>query len=222
MALCIIVLFIRLGFWQLQRADLKKQLKNAHSTALLNEARSIKPLEIPSEYENIILQGHYENVTIFLDNQHWQHRFGYHVLTPFKTKHGKYILIDRGWIQADPSRQEMPIVSTPLQEQHIIGQVWFPANNPWSIGPQIEVKKQNVYIIEQANPALLKQYIKGNIEPYLLRLDSADPYGFVRIWPEQTLTPTRHYGYALQWFAMALTMIILTIVLYKRGTNAKA
>jgi surfeit locus 1 family protein len=44
--------------------------------------------------------------------------------------------------------------------------------------------------------------------PFILRLNKADPHGFVRDWTITTVEPARHVGYAVQWFAMALTLLI--------------
>lgn len=220
-ALCTALCFIRLGFWQMQRGEYKKKLKTAQSAALLKTPRPLQSDDVPQAYEAIELEGHYERETVFLDNQHWQHRFGYHVLSPFLTIHGQRILIDRGWVEGDPTRRTLPAIVTPELPQKIIGQVWRPALNRWSIGPQMEIKSKRVFVIEQANPMLLNSYFRGGLEPFLIRLDGAAPNGFIRVWAEQTFTPERHYGYAVQWFAMALTVCVLTMVMYRRGTHGK-
>src|SRR3546814_6637006 len=48
------------------------------------------------------------------------------------------------------------------------------------------------------------------IAPGLLLMDPGEPNGFVRDWqtaPE--LNPVKHYGYAGQWFAFTLTLLVI-------------
>jgi len=52
----------------------------------------------------------------------------------------------------------------------------------------------------------------------VLRLDPAMPLGYARdleLLPN-TLPPSRHLGYAVQWFAMALAVLVIAGVLHVR------
>jgi surfeit locus 1 family protein len=46
----------------------------------------------------------------------------------------------------------------------------------------------------------------------LLWLNPGEPHGFRREWVSNEFPPERHYGYALQWFALAATLLVLFIV----------
>ena len=52
----------------------------------------------------------------------------------------------------------------------------------------------------------------------LLLLDEADARGFVRDWNQQLvrMPPVRHFGYALQWFAMAVAVAVIFLVINLR------
>lgn len=58
----------------------------------------------------------------------------------------------------------------------------------------------------------------GDVANGLLLLDEADPRGFARNWQNQfeQMPPVRHFGYALQWFAMALAVAVIFVVLNTR------
>jgi surfeit locus 1 family protein len=45
--------------------------------------------------------------------------------------------------------------------------------------------------------------------PGLLLLDPAEPDGYRRDWRPSDFGPERHIGYAVQWFALAATLVIL-------------
>ncbi|PWB20687.1 hypothetical protein DCO49_18130, partial [Stenotrophomonas sp. SPM] len=52
----------------------------------------------------------------------------------------------------------------------------------------------------------------------VLRLDPALPFGDARdldLLPN-TLPPQRHLGYAVQWFGLALTVLVVALVLERR------
>src|SRR5260370_22993896 len=46
----------------------------------------------------------------------------------------------------------------------------------------------------------------------LVLLDPAEPDGSVRSWAPPGFPPMRHIGYAVQWFALALTLLVIYVV----------
>ncbi|WP_343239036.1 SURF1 family cytochrome oxidase biogenesis protein, partial [Stenotrophomonas sp.] len=58
----------------------------------------------------------------------------------------------------------------------------------------------------------------------VLRLDPALPFGDARdldLLPN-TLPPQRHLGYAVQWFGLALTVLVVALVLERRRRRSVA
>ncbi len=48
--------------------------------------------------------------------------------------------------------------------------------------------------------------------PFVLRLSPHSEHGYVREWQTRTgLSPERHVGYAVQWFALAVALVVLCI-----------
>jgi cytochrome oxidase assembly protein ShyY1 len=61
------------------------------------------------------------------------------------------------------------------------------------------------------------------LAPRVLKLDPALPPAYPRdldILPN-TLPPSRHLGYAVQWFGLALTVLVTALVLTLRPPNAR-
>lgn len=52
----------------------------------------------------------------------------------------------------------------------------------------------------------------------IVRLNPASPHGYVRDWQIVPFSPQRHLGYAFQWFALAVGMLVIFIVV---NTNRK-
>ena len=60
---------------------------------------------------------------------------------------------------------------------------------------------------------LAPMYLGLSLAPRILRLDPSLPLGYARdldVLPN-TLPPERHRGYALQWFGLALTTLLLSL-----------
>jgi surfeit locus 1 family protein len=46
----------------------------------------------------------------------------------------------------------------------------------------------------------------------LVLLDAAEPDGYVRNWTAPGFPPMRHIGYAVQWFGLALALLVIYVV----------
>lgn len=216
----VVGVFIRLGLWQLQRADEKEKMISAQTKlaqmAPIDWDFGQKP---PLQYQKIKVRGHYLTDVFLLDNQHYQHQFGYDVLSPLVLADGRVLMVDRGWVKADPLRKEFPEINSPKGEQLVQGSVYFPSINPWLLGPGLEKKENNVIILEALDVKLVNQILQKETGAFIIRLDKQGSDGFVREWTVVSMSPQRHLGYALQWFAMALVIVILFLVLNLKKKN---
>lgn len=216
-------LFIYLGVWQLFRADEKKQLMRAasifsHQDPVLFNAKK----ERPEHYQRLRIKGHFLPFFILLDNQHDEHRFGYHVINPFMLKNQQVVLVDRGWIPGDPSRQSFPPIDLPSSTLTLVGQAYYPSKKTFILGEIMEKKRNDTVLIESIDIALLSEFLHKSVYPFIIRLDGAEPYGFKRNWLIVSMPPYRHYAYALQWFAMAAVSIIIFIGLTLKKSDDSA
>lgn len=214
LAVLAILLFTRLGFWQLQRANEKKQMLSAHQQ-LAKEAPILWGAtdKLPQQYQPLKMSGHYLPAILLLDNQHYQHQFGYQVISPLLLTNDRVVLIDRGWIAGDVSRQILPIINRPNGAVDIVGSAYYPSSKNWLLGQMIEKEEADVTVIELVDPKLIGQFLHKSVYPFIIRLDKHADHGFVREWAIVSMPPERHYAYALQWFAMALVILIIFIAL---------
>lgn len=208
-----IAVFLRLGFWQLGRAEEKKQMlavqaNFAQKAPIVWKAGEAKP----EQYQQLQVVGNYLPQILLFDNQHYQHQFGYHVLNPLQLNDKQVLLIDRGWVAGDINRQLLPEITVPTETQTLTGYAYYPSDN-WVLGPAYEEKKNNVTIIERIDTKLIGQFLHKSVYPFIIRLDKDNAQGYVREWSIVAMPAERHYAYALQWFAMALVILILFIAL---------
>lgn len=215
-------LFVRLGFWQIQRADEKRKMIVAQKTQELQKPLFwTKSQKQPLQYERIILKGNYLPQIFLLDNQHHQHQFGYNVLSPLELLDGSIIMIDRGWVAGELSRRIFPNIITPHGFLTLQGSVYFPSKNQWVLGPSLEKKGNKVVILERLDTQLMSQVLQKTVSPFIIRLDKQDANGFVREWATVSMPPQRHLAYALQWFVMALVVLIIFVALNLKKKNEK-
>ena len=55
----------------------------------------------------------------------------------------------------------------------------------------------------------LEKALGLDLVPGLVLLDADQPDGFRRNWRPSDFGPERHIGYAVQWFALAITLVVL-------------
>lgn len=217
-----IALFMRLGFWQIQRANQKKQMLVAEQSLAKQEPiRWTGGEALPIQYQRIRIKGYYLPEVFLLDNQHQQHQFGYDILSPVVLGDGAIIMVDRGWVLGDNSRRLFPKVDTPEQLIEIQGKVYFPNKNQWVLGENLEKKSAKLTIVEILDTKIFSQILQKKVYPFIIRLDKQQSHGFIREWPTVSMPPDRHLAYALQWFAMALVIFIIFVALNLKKKNEK-
>ncbi len=205
-------LLLSLGCWQWQRAVYKQnlldqfaQLSRQAPQQLSNDAPNFTPIQVSGFYDTQHI--------ILLDNRIVNHQVGYDVFVPFKVEQDsqKGLLINLGWIpknfdlSALPSRfKNIKVTLQGLAEkpQHNWVLASSPANTPlhWPM------------IVEDVRIDELNVLLNRPLYPFILLLTGAG--GFTHHWNMVvSVTPERHRGYAVQWFALALTLLFLYLKL---------
>ncbi|MEM7304542.1 MAG: SURF1 family protein [Pseudomonadota bacterium] len=215
---CTLVLlasFVSLGLWQLGRGDVKSEIETSTKQDESSEYSSVNlPLTSLNDwrYKRIKLQGKFLSQKQFLlDNQIRDGIAGYSVLTPFYAEaDDTWVLVDRGWIPQGHDRTVFPQITLVEIPITIPGSVYVPYNDSFSLGGIAEGEDVGwPRRIQYLDYQQLGQRLQLDLQPFTLRLDANAPYGFQRDWTENQMSASKHYGYAFQWFAMALAVIVL-------------
>ena len=226
-ALSVTVLFAALGMWQLDRAAQKRVMFAEF------ERRGNAPevdLNQAGVHHSAALAGHraaaagrYRDATILLDNQVHRGRAGYLVYTAFELNGRKQgVLVNRGWIRAGADRSRAPELPTPTESQRLDGRLSPPPQGGLLLkgSDVIERLADGMWRVQGIDFAALTATVGLELLPMTVLLDGDAPYGFVRDWTPPGSDETRHLGYAFQWFAMAVTVVIVTVVLTLRSGKA--
>jgi surfeit locus 1 family protein len=228
LTIVLIALLISLGRWQLRRADEKRALFDSFAAG--TDATQTLELRTPPvrRYQHVGASGHFDPTRqILIDNMVNAERAGYFVITPFALAGGGWVLVNRGWVPLGASRAERPAIPVSSDVRQVRGR----ADNMPSPGIQMGTKAVLAppYPVVAAFPsrneiARLLGESSWTSATDLVLLDPGEPDGYVRDWSPPGFPPMRHIGYAVQWFALALTLFILWVVtnLRRPGDRTRA
>jgi surfeit locus 1 family protein len=216
LTIILIALLISLGRWQLRRADEKRVLFDSFAAG--TDATRLIELGTPRlpRYQHVEASGHYDQARqILIDNMVDAGRAGYFVITPFALTGGGWVLVNRGWVPLGASRAVRPTIPVTSDARRLRGR----ADNLPSPGIQMGTKGKLAppYPVVAAFPnhAELAQLLGESSwtkAADLVLLDPAEPDGYVRSWAPPGFPPMRHIGYAVQWFALALTLLVIYVI----------
>lgn len=220
LTIVVVALFARLGTWQLSRAQEKIDMRSAADSASQQSViTELQAIDDSMLYRQVALTGRYDFERQFLrDNRIHERQAGYEVLTPFYPGNDTNlaILVNRGWVPQGADRTVKPEVSVnnDTTVSQVSGLIVKPSAG-FTIGEAIDNS--------QADWPLVIQYIdyetishkldKMPLLPAVIVLAPGQPDSYTRIWQPVANGPEKHYGYAFQWFAMMLAVIVLFIYL---------
>jgi surfeit locus 1 family protein len=213
-----------LGCWQGARAREKAHLLDeaaAGQAAAPTELASSESLESLAGWRPLRVQGVFlAERQGLLDNQVRDGRVGYDILTPLRVNgRDELLLVDRGWLPRGPRREDLPQWSTPDGLVSLTGTLHVPVDVPLVSGTVSDVFG-GAWVVSEIDLPLLGRQLGAPLARRVLRLDPASEHGFRRDWPVVGMTPQRHYGYAVQWFGLALALLVLYVVAGVRRARA--
>jgi len=204
-----IPLTVTLGIWQIDRAAQKRAIEEARMASYGALPFAEQQLTNAPAFARVRLEGRYEGAHQFLvDNHSLRGVPGYLVVTPFGTTGGQRVLVNRGWVAAPMSRDVLPEVHAPEERVKIIGAMWMPSSQTtdasvWAGGWPLRV--------QQFDGKRMSESVGGAI-PIEFRLEEGEPGGFKPMILGEEMSAVRHVGYAVQWFALALALLVAFVV----------
>lgn len=209
--------FFALGLWQIERGQAKANIILEFENNLKKDASVFS--EDSKKWDKVFINGTWDNSRqMLVDNVINRGVAGYKVLTPFKISNSDtLILVDRGWIPREASRQTLPNIDINNIKEKVFGTLENPelgfvlsdilVSGDW---PKVsQTKNLNVISKEYNDP--LAQFILV-ADPIL-----KNSLEYLKIIPTNMM-PSKHYGYSAQWFTMFLVLCFMFIWLgYKKN-----
>lgn len=214
--LLILPVFIRLGLWQLDRADEKRAIHQQQQEMMKKNNLNINnvvSLDEVFEYRNAEVTGEFDNQKLmFLDNKPYKGVHGYHVITPFKIKNtDEYVLVNRGWLPMRAHRENLPKVETSNKQQTIKGMIKFPTSQ-FKLGETINENNQWPRRIQWLELESVAKQLNVELSPYILLQEPETDSKLIRDWKIVVSPAEKNISYAVQWFSLALALVIIFIV----------
>ena len=212
------------GSWQLRRADAKQAIAVKLAQRAAAPALSFKELNADAaglEYRHVELQGEFlAEWPLYLDNRPQQGRAGFYVLMPFRPAGShQVVLVQRGWVARDvQDRTRLPLLATPAGIISLKGQLLRAPGKVMQLGEPPSLRPgaivQNLDLMAFGSASGLP------VQPYLVQQASNTSDGLVRDWPLPSSGIDRHFGYAFQWYGLAVMAGLFFVVTgFKRGKS---
>ncbi|MEE9354530.1 MAG: SURF1 family protein [Methylococcaceae bacterium] len=220
--LFLFLVLIRLGFWQLDRAQQKRQIQNARDAQPLNKPVSVENLTSNDKkglnYKHVTLDGSYDNdKSLLVSNQFFQNRPGYEVITTFKLHSSdQIVLVSRGWIAAHSGGNLLPTIEPVTGTQKLLGTIHIPSSKSFYLPQKIDEPPKWPLRLHHFDINGIFPLFERPVLPFVVRLNRNSPGVLERHWRETKLKPENSISYAIQWFGMALLLLVITIV---KSTN---
>ena len=200
-------ILIYLGSWQVMRGLEKKDIVSQHyenkSLPVINEKEMTTLNSESLIYRTVNLEGEYQSESYILDNSLYRQEAGYEIFTAFETSEKNLFLINRGWV----SKEDYENGTEEAEGNVTIQGVLSPFKRfGLNLVDQIYLDGWPK-LVQQVDYETTKNDIGNSINESVIQLSAAAAGAFEPIWKPVDLKPSRHFGYALQWFGLALVLI---------------
>ena len=203
--------FVRLGIWQLEREVEKRYL-----LAQKEHRVSLPPLQAANLREEgdleglpVRLVGEYHEPVLLLDNKVLKGKVGFEAHQLFRDDTGLLLLVNRGFVPMGRTRQDLPkFPKVHHEDADIRGRIYQPGNQIMLLDDQSPLSAEFPIIVQQIDIEKMNAAVGQRIYPFVIRLEAGQFGALPRYWPGTVMSPETHRGYAIQWFLMALAVLI--------------
>lgn len=212
----VLVLLLGLSFWQWQRAAEKTQTLARIANWQASGAVDLTRLSAIDAQGRDGLQLDFVARWLapqvwLLDNQMVNGRIGYDVLIAVKdasaSENSAALLVNLGWVAAPVQREFLPAVQIPA-ELRVQG-IFRTRTQGVLLGTNIENKGAWPMRIQQVNVESLSAYINDPLVSGVVYQEKNSP--FVIHYRPVILPPERHKAYAVQWFLLAIAVVVVAL-----------
>lgn len=213
----LVIQFAGLGAWQISRGLEKRADRQAFGEetgfASWRDGLAVRP------YQRIKATGQYDGEhQLLLENIIIDSHYGYYVITPLVMAEDEpVLLINRGWLEKSGGSLPPGRLAVPDTRVTVRGRVGSLPRAGYKMGDAIDPAAP------WPRPAVYPSFddvaaaLGRDVQPFVLLMDHDEAHGFYRYWVPTEFGPGKHFGYALQWFAMAAVLSGLLVWNYRKG-----
>jgi len=212
----LVIQFAGLGTWQVSRGLEKRAdqqlFRDDTGFASWQHGMEVRP------YQRLEASGNYDSEhQLLLENIIVNSRYGHYVITPLIGLSGEpVLLVNRGWIEKTAEPLDIARLDLPANRLTVRGRAGSLPRAGMKMGDAVNAgddwPKGAVYPSTEEVAAALGR----EVQPFVLLMDHEEEHGFFRHWVPTEFGPGKHFGYALQWFAMGAVLSGLLIWNYRK------
>jgi surfeit locus 1 family protein len=218
--------FIRLGFWQLDRLQERRTENEIAGLRISAEPEALDTLlqavgeDLESlEYRRVIVPGVFEpSEEVLIRSQVELGQAGFHVITPLLSGDDG-VLVNRGWV---PLTMDQPPVDAvpPAGEVQVEGWIELTETRP-PLGP--EDPPGDLDVFNRVDVGRIDQQVAAQMAPvYVVAFDQGAEDLPVQVDPPDFTDEGPHLAYAIQWFGFtAVGLIGFYFLLKRKGGQGK-
>ena len=201
-----------LSVWQVKRLkwkeDLISNIEKAYNTDSININKLTGDLK-NFKFKNVYLEGIFINEkSMFLGPRVNKDQVGYHLITPFLLKDGRYILTNRGWLKEiiKIKEQKKEYLIKGILKESDIKNVFTPKNNmEKNLWFYISTKQMSEFSEIKLVDNIFVDLIESNPSDKLTIINSSIPK-----------IVNNHLQYAITWAILGLLFLVMNYIYSKR------
>ena len=201
-----------LSIWQVKRLkwkeDLISNIEKAYNTDSININKLTGDLK-NFKFKNVYLEGIFINEkSMFLGPRVSKDQVGYHLISPFLLKDGRYILTNRGWLKEiiKIKEQKKEYLIKGILKESDIKNVFTPKNNmEKNLWFYISTKQMSEFSEIKLVDNIFVDLIESNPSDKLTIINSSIPK-----------IVNNHLQYAITWAILGLLFLVMNYIYSKR------
>jgi surfeit locus 1 family protein len=207
-----VAILMSLGFWQLRRMEEKRAYLDEIEARIGNAPIPLPalPEEGPHKFQAVVAEGRFTGEYLEVLAGQKGASPGVMVIEAFALPDGRRILIQRGFVE-----EEARSVPRAPHEARVEGNLHWPQDTNAFTPPPDE--KSGLWFARDV-PAMAAAL---NTEPTLIVASAPTGEGIAPVPVDTSGIPNDHWGYAIQWFLLAVTWAGMTLFLLWRIRTRK-
>jgi cytochrome oxidase assembly protein ShyY1 len=228
-SLLVFSLLIKLGLWQLERAEEKDlrlqqmQVYQNQAALKLDDVARLMSQNNQGAGDNKLkddllndlpvgLSGVFSDQVFLLDNQVHKGRAGYQVIRLFHDEPSAMkVLVNLGWIPGNTDRAIIPVVEQINGNKQFSGKLRV-IEPPFVLADEDLLKEHWPQRIQAIYIDKIARFLDINLPPFVVYVDNNESPGYIKEWVPIVMPPEKHRGYAFQWFSLAVAWVVLIVV----------
>jgi surfeit locus 1 family protein len=208
--------FAALGAWQISRGLEKRagqqMFEDETGFSTWHHGMEVRP------YQRLKVTGRYDDAhQVLLENIIVNSRYGYYVITPLVGMGDEpVLLVNRGWIEKGADAVDTALLAVPTGRVTVRGRAGSLPRAGMKMGESFTTGQDWPRTAVYPSPEDVAAQLGREVQPFVLLMDHGEEHGFYRHWVPTEFGPGKHFGYALQWFAMGVVLSGLLIWNYRK------